>query len=340
MIVASRERILNDGLLTLGPISLGVLSSSVPIHCSTLIESELQESGLLEVVTSAIPKQYWHDLWRIEIDTQNRVGIVQRIMEVLWSNRVDVLFQETSSDALGEWNTTSLIISGRRYSNEIDKSADVRMAQAHCHLMFLESAIQLAVLDQMKFSEDGLPRFRMRRMEVYRDLLKKGILARARFIELEGALINEKMELVLPKKATTHLNRIFPSGDILYQTAVDTKSRICRILLAGEKSLVYFDIKFLFSFADTAQQLTIFTAIKKLGFNVVRHRVRILPDPSEPGEANGGQLAELVVTMSKVGGSSMRQVGEHKQRLKKEIDYIAKVIREKGGEDQSHIAVL
>jgi len=340
VIIASRERIFEDGVLTLGPISLGVLSSSVPTCCSALIETELQESGLCEVVVSAIPKQYWHDLWRIEIDTQNRLGIVQRIVEVLWANKLDILFQETSSDAFGEWNTTSLIVSGRRYSNDVDKTADVRMAQAHCQLVFLESAIQLAVLDQMKFSEEGLPRLRLRRMEVYRDLLKKGILARARFIELEGASIDDNLNLHLPKRALAHISRIFPGGNINYQVAVDTKNRLSRILMKGAESNVFFDVRFRFSFADTAQQLTIFTAIKKLGFNVVRHRVRILPDRgNSDGDASGAQLAELVVSMSKASGD-MRQVEDHKQKLKKEIDYIAKVVREQGGEDQSHIAVL
>jgi len=341
LIIASRERLLEKGAITLGPISLGVLSSSVPTACSALIESDLQEGGLCEIVVSAIPKQYWHDLWRLEIDTNNRVGIIQRIMEVLRDNKIDVLFQETSSDAFGEWNTTALIISGRRYSNEVDKSADVRMSQAHCHLVFLQSAVQLAVLDQMRFDEEGLPRFHLRRIEVYRNLLKKGILARARFIELEGAVIDEALDLQLPRKALNHLRRLFPAGDIHYQTAVDTKSRLARVLVRGEDSHVFFDIRFRLNFAHTAEQLTVFTAIKRAGYNVIRHRVRILPvKGDEEANFDGGQLAELVVSVSRPTDGDARTLEELKARLKKEIGNVAKIVRENGGEDQSHIQIL
>jgi hypothetical protein len=341
MIISSRQRLLEDGALLLGPISLGVLSSAVPTECSALIESELQEGGLCEIVVSAIPKQYWHDLWRLEIETENRIGTVQRIMEVLWANKVDVLFQETSSDAFGEWNTTSMIVSGRRYSNEVDKSADIRMAQPHCDLVFLESALQLAILDQLRFSEDGLPRFRLGRIELYRNLLKKGILARARFIEMEGASINEKLELKLTNKAQRHLKRLFPAGDIHYQVAVDTKSRLSRVLLHGDTGQVFFDVRFLLNFAATAEQLTVFTAIKKAGFNIIRHRIRILPKRQEDeADSDEGQLAELVVSMSRATGGETKLLGDCKLKLKKEIDTIAKIIRENGGEDQSHIMVM
>lgn len=200
---------------------------------------------------------------------------------------------------------------------------------------------QLCLLDQLRFSEAGEPRCRVSRIEVYRHLISRGILANVRFFAVDNAKINGDLELELPSKAISHLRAIFQGDQISYQVATDTKGRLARALMKGTSKPVYFDIRFLISFAATSEQLTIFTVLKQLGLNVIRYRVRILPDVSEAGSlSGGGRLAELVASVVRVGDGETRSIDELKRKLQKDIASLTKMIRDKSGEDQTHIRVL
>lgn len=342
MLIASRSRELNHNVIELGPMPLAVLSCTTSVKCVGLIETTLQNSGICELIVSSIPKKHWSDLWRLELETQDDIGMIQKILKILYDNEITVLFQESSIRTFDGANCMSFIFSGIGYKedgkNKKDGNANTRSIDANCKLVFLESAIKLAILDQINFSESGNIRCKMNRIEVYRSLHNRCNIQD--FIEIYPDLIISKDQNIrLPEVVKSHLDELFPDANLLYQCGTDTKNRLIRVLISSTSENLCFDIKFSIKFGATDDQLTVLTAIKRAGLSVIRHKIRVSDQFSTIQKlTNDGKMAEFCVSVVQNSNHDELNQGSCKQKIEVGLVDLKRRVGKKNNQD--HIQII
>lgn len=127
----------------------------------------------LDISISRFEPRHWGDIWRIEMETIDRIGFYSDIMNFFLDNNLLLLAMEGSVIDGGRSHVMSFILSGVFYSSEHDKTNRIREAADYFVLRDLTETISVLFIDQLLFSDSGIPRLKIRRIDSYHRLRKR-----------------------------------------------------------------------------------------------------------------------------------------------------------------------
>ncbi len=124
-----------------------------------------------EMVIAPIDFLAWADVWRINITTEERVGVVNRLFQVLERAELNVLAAETSSIERQRYHTCEVIVDAREYADKSDGDSATRQSKPSAQLKDLERSI-LAEMLPFVLCEGGRPKIKVRRLKGLYDAVK------------------------------------------------------------------------------------------------------------------------------------------------------------------------
>jgi hypothetical protein len=235
-------------------------------------------SKTVELVATTIPDNHWGDVWRLEITTDDKVSNLTKMMDIFASKRIEVLFAEGSVHSFAKYNSMSFVISLLNYSSSRDGDAESRLGANFCIVPDLEFWILSNFADQIVFNDSGYPRFKLKRINLYRLMNQAMSVGKYHLISKgRDTLLEEGYRFSPNRKFFDRLERL---GDrIFYTSAVDTKNRCIRILFfpSGEDSIGH--LQFIIPSLDSvdlysATLYRLFKIVSDRQGNVIRHQIR------------------------------------------------------------------
>ena len=259
-----------NGWITLKPWHLAPAALDPKSQCYAVIGYREEGEIISEITLTTIPKDYWSDLWRVEIESYDRIGNLSRIYEILTSNNISVLGCEGSVDGSRNLHAMSFIISCSRYKSSIDKDSDFRYKNSVSRLEGLEMQFILNFLDQITINSNDAPRLKIRRMEEHynlsidvdrfrRKIYRKIDMISSGIVEIPSSVVRE-----MTRRVGTNLK---------YTTAVDTKNRIVRILISPS-NMKFLNIQITLQEKITRSSHSIFSWMSSRGANILRFQLR------------------------------------------------------------------
>lgn len=249
-----------------GPLSLntGCLSWCV-INAGTMpIAIEL-------IITNFHPK-HWADLWRLEIETFDKIGTLSKIIELLNKNNMEILAAEGCVNTPGGLHSMSFIVSCIGYESQVDGSSEYRRLKTDVFMRDFYNWMAVKFIDVLSFATGERPRLKVSRMNSHRNLdlcvsnsADYHLVSEA--IEISGSY----MDL-----GPTEIDYLKDNlGRTIYYTpTVDTKNRFIRILLFGKhlSAPMYFQFISVRSHTFHMEQIT--EVFSRYSCNIVKFSMR------------------------------------------------------------------
>jgi hypothetical protein len=239
IITGKRKRLDSDQLQLEDWIRAPVsLNSGSECWVSVDPSSALGASSFGEIVCSPFPPSVWHDIWRIEIETEDKIGNLARILPILHENKIQILSSEGSINTNGDLHQMEFIVEATDYVSISDRDSEFRARSDEAQLVEIYDEIAVKLIDQMNFRADGSPKLKVRRIDAYYNISKH---IRSKLLSIpENVKIGIDGIVKLPSAIIDQLqNTIFNeqsdfSRDAYYSASVDTKDRIIRCLIFTE----------------------------------------------------------------------------------------------------------
>jgi len=217
-----------------------------------------------ELVVSPWRLNLWDDLWRIDFDFDDKVGLVAKLIKILDDNSVNVLSCETG--VAGHCHTVEMICDCSGYDSEIDgASAWRRGRKEKPQLLGLTARIATEMINDLRFRRYEGPRLRIRRVNAYRRAHQD--------LDCAGPAKVLKGALVLPPAFLNSVRAHLRTGsEIWYSLTTDTKDRLLRVLLTGPGA-VLLQLKL---YVDKNARVLgqILEAIRALGLSILKSQLR------------------------------------------------------------------
>jgi len=191
----------------------------------------------VEIVGSHYPPDTWSDLWRLEIETVDKIGNLARVLHILARAGIRVMSSEGSISADGELHEMDFVLSAKNYSDERDSNTARRSASPTCQLVGLFDELAVNLIEQLNFRVDGAPKIKLRRMLAHYDLYQRatpnGNADAQSFIRPHRCVVNRGRLKVSEEfeKQIQEISGVTVEGQLEYSASVDTKDRLLRILL-------------------------------------------------------------------------------------------------------------
>lgn len=128
---------------------------------------ERHHSKIPALLISPFDPDLWSDLWRIDIDIKDSVGVTWRILRILEDAAVDVLCSESSAISNGRLHRLSFICSMYHYRSENDSNSLERRCFGHCSLPDLYAQLLSELIEDVAIRNRRSPRLQIRRISTY-----------------------------------------------------------------------------------------------------------------------------------------------------------------------------
>jgi hypothetical protein len=231
MIISSRRvRLKPNAILTLPSWVRAPLSIQLNDTLYTVWESESNRS-FVEITLSRFEPSHWGDMWRVEVETVDQIGFYQEVTDYLLGINFMILACEGSVVDGGRSHMMSFILSGVNYASENDKNSRKRQASDYFALRDLTEAMSVMFIDRLLFSDNGMPRLKIRRIDAYHRMWRRlddglkgpeSLKNRSSGVKLPDQIVND-VTVCYPE--LSHVN-----SDCFYSTSVDTKDRLIRVI--------------------------------------------------------------------------------------------------------------
>lgn len=234
MIIPSARRRLHNRFVSVPAWVLAPLSANngCSLHCAfERIKGRQSARDTIpryrEVIFTSLPPKLWPDLWRLEIETRDKPGILFYLCQVLAEAGIEILAAEGSNNTFGQKHTMSFILSCAEYESLRDRDIEWRIYNEDARLLGLQQQLLLNFVDEITFSDAGFPRIKLKRLNVYRRLHLDHASGRRNIVS--GLCVNDH-QVELPD---TFIKTLPASNghSLFYTTAADTKERCARVLV-------------------------------------------------------------------------------------------------------------
>ncbi len=225
-----------------------------------------------EIIISPFNPEIWGDIWRIEFDVHERLGILSEVFELISEEGITILNSESSSFDGGDSHSISLIIDCSGYQSHLDKDFESRIKKPSFTLqdLFIKLANQL--IEDLIFHDYKYPRLRVKRLSSYYNF----------YIDLKSGLLNKPTQIVVEKGKIKIPNQFvkFPKSDpknpksksLNAMVLTDSKERIIRTIFCNDShALFHITIS---SENDHSVFPKILKFFSKAGLDVVRFHLR------------------------------------------------------------------
>lgn len=244
----------------------------------------------LELILTTIHPRFWSDLWRLEFTTDDRIGNLEKIADLLHHLSVEIIASEGSIHSVAKFHSMTFILSLRNYSSPVDGDTEARMKRAHFIAKNLEFLIKANFADQIVFNDAGFPRFKLKRLNLYRGMASRDLLLSnyEKLCEDSGLVLTDVREVDPPEPFVNDILSLGP--DIYYTSAVDTKDRVIRTLFFSKHERAPAHIQFATYGFNSLVLYTILKLIADRLGNVIRYQIR--RGLNENAQGLLGRLAE------------------------------------------------
>jgi hypothetical protein len=224
-------------------------------------------SQIVELVASPFPPHVWSDLWSVELDVINTIGVLSEIVSLLTSHNIGVLAAEASVIDLGDRGTISLIVELLGYESPNDGNSRYRSQAARVHLPDLQARIATTFIHDLVFADGHSPRIHVRRVHSHHALHQNIVNAHIMSPE-EIAISAGQMMLGTKLRASidAHLNANGQATRVMF--LADARDRVLRGLFSCcDRGIV--NVRVFFRTADNSLA-DVLNLIHKASFDIVR----------------------------------------------------------------------
>jgi hypothetical protein len=276
MLISSRRRVIRRQNIELpewvrAPLSL---SSGNKVYCVLELSPSLATTVRrhVELHLSPFAHSLWGDVWRVELETEDRAGTYEKIFRFFTEHNIDVLSAEGSLAAIQNVHLMSFVVSCEHYRSTHDSSSTERRALHYCTLRDLFSDMAVEFIDTVVMNDNGLPRLKIRRIDTYHKLYR-----RLRDKDtLQATLKIEKDSLRIDRGIIQHLTlqlQLIDLSDLIFISTVDTKDRICLIQFHKKGPYIPFYLQMVVPRRTNFMQI-IFETLKKWSCNIIKLQIR------------------------------------------------------------------
>ncbi len=249
-----------------------------------------------ELIVSPIDFNAWEDVWRIVITMQDKVGVVNIILQTLKENSINILSLETLSISSQNLHNLELIVDARRYANTpFDKTFDDRKHDLKINtLRDLRRELLSKIVDNIHII-GGKPRIKINRVyslyeaaKSYNEYIYKFTASENRSPRWSISYVDKSsykplypVTFMLPELIRESIRKVYYQGRkkedkavaIRYLPVSDTKDRFMRIYFFEQEDKVI-------TFALRHQEIvgavaTITAAIRSAEFNILSSHSRV-----------------------------------------------------------------
>lgn len=265
---------LGDDLLSavsLGPSGVAWVAVGSGLIAGTQIFEDASPASADLIVTS-VPREYWPDLWRLDVETHDEAGIIALLAEIFSEKDLVILNAEGAANGIDSSTQVSFIFSAARYRNSVDRNSDSRRNDPNARLRSLEFELTLNLLDASLLALDREPRVKVRRMKAFQRLDAQVATQKYTLLSHDGSTL-AKRRIKVPQRLRAALETRF-DGDIYYSMTADTKDRLVRGYFFGERDAIG-HLQVDVPIEHSARALRhVADHILKNGGNVIRYRLQ------------------------------------------------------------------
>ena len=238
MLFSTKRRILNAGRIQLpswirAPLSLGENSEAV---CYVDLTRTAERVDFLQGFISPFPRELWKDLWRIELEVEDKSGILSQVIQILNKHSIEILAAEGAEASIGSYHIMSIIISTQNYRSPRDGDANERAVNSAAMLKELEAEITVELIEFLRLSDRGSIKLKIRRLDAYWQISRK-ISGR----DFTSSIVNSSQikngSVHLLDGETAKIREVLDlknDANLLYSGCIDTKERVIRLIFFGE----------------------------------------------------------------------------------------------------------
>lgn len=239
----------------------------------SLLEEPKAPAKYVEVLTTSINPQDWADLWRIEVETYDRVGTTMRLVQFLNHKGINVIASEAATNSFGRRHTISFIANCVGYSDSTDGDHNSRYRNPRALMERLSEGIELHFFEQLTLNDRGYLRVKIRRMSTLYSLHNEHLVQKQRIMISTGGREAIRGRLRLPSECLMLL-REHVSNNLWYSPSVDTKNRVVRTLIFGmsDSGVRHFQIKM--NNCSSMNLARLFELVASYQANIVKHTIQ------------------------------------------------------------------
>lgn len=242
------------------------------------LESKAHTSSNIELVVSTFDSDFWDDLWRIEIDTNDEPGNTFLLFSLLQERGFQVLASESSINTFAKIHTTTVIVSAKEYIGDFDLTQRERLARARPELVEMQRELLIYFGDQIALNPDRSPTLKIRHLRTYRKL-SEDLRSGSRFLlnRIGEHLADNK--ITITSRAMDHIQAVAGQEHLQYAAAVESKDRMIRLLFFGEAHPRSLYAQIIID-AEKREMLPLtYKMFYESGANIIRNTVRPTPAP-------------------------------------------------------------
>lgn len=307
MIIPEKRRFLAGGDSTLrlpswlrAPLSLNEGARFYSVYEDLHPTKQSVSEHASEIILATIPPRYWADLWRIELVTYDRPGVLASVIALLNSHHLKVVLAEGSVHSSNLYNTMAFVVSAHDYNTLVDTER-ARESPHHGTLKTIDFMIKANLFDDIALNASGWPKVKIKRFTNFKRLHAEALGPRAtrildsrrQTLAVDPATGEGLIEL--PPETIGALRRKL-GDDLAYMWNVDTKFRFIRAYVfsaAAVPAHYQFSIRQLSIGKRTNGSLGDITdAIAANGANIVKFQLR----RGGGREADGGSRFDVTLT--------------------------------------------
>ncbi len=189
-----------------------------------------------EIIISPYDPDIWGDIWRVEFDVHERIGLLSEVFELISGEGITILNSETSSFDAGDSHSISLILDCKEYESHTDKDFESRIKKPLPTLQSLFILLANLLIKDLKFHDGQSPRIRIKRLSSYYNFflrLKSGHLNKPTQIAMvEGKIKIPQYLLKLPSPNPKNTN----GKNLNAMVLTDSKERIIRTIFCNDSN--------------------------------------------------------------------------------------------------------
>lgn len=233
---------------------------------------ERHHSRVPALMISPFEPQFWSDVWRIDMDIKDSVGVSWRILRQLENLGVKVLCSESSAISNGKVHRLCFICSMLNYVSQNDGKSAYRSNLKQCSLPDLYTSLLLELVEDISMQSKRRPRLQVRRIGTYHEA--------KRSIEKEDSDTNGAFQtcisnglIKLPDRVYNAVRDYGPKGrELRAIVTCDSTDRVIHIIFSAEgKSGTNCRIIFNREIVDFHK---ILRAVSEKGLNILRSQMR------------------------------------------------------------------
>lgn len=128
------------------------LRAALGLHDPTtfnIVPTQPVQHPVIELLASTIPRNAWHDVWRLEVTFHDRDGLIADLSLLLQSNSCRILSTRATTTAAASLICVDVDFDASQYDSDVDGSPEIRENNPVMALLELEAQIAVKFINDL-----------------------------------------------------------------------------------------------------------------------------------------------------------------------------------------------